>query len=1180
MENININGKDYKVSFIDTEDTIKNIIALREDTFAKYIHFTMFNLTDKDVQIKVLSEQLNEILIEELLATASELASEWNVNLSELAMEWLRLNNAGKINEFDTKLINNLEKINATDFWNFLAIRDRYKHHVTERATEKDRLTKLVKKEANFRQEYAKYKEIDTTKFLQDSVIIEYRMTSNLDPLEAFDSISLNAGIPFVRLKMVDQIYYKLLKTVVPQRNWVEGDATFTFKISRSGEKDDWSTATIQYTNNIAPYNLVMTIESTVGGGKENKGTHEDAIKNTILGVFTGAEIDITERREKGIKGVFAIPDTSISRDVFLDLVTNEPMVSHYLYVDETRELSSRKGVLYLYYSPGDAQQQMLTVFISDRTVSRSDPFYLNKELLLFTPYLNVRVSRAMNLDQINRFKHAFAVILDIYRKKFDSIANAYNNVIPGFKAANTLVQRKRVEKGKRLKALQAQDAELFIYGYPTKCEKKKQPIPIKKNTMKTWEGKGHQTMNYPKGSANYFVCPDSAFKYPGLIENKFANSDNYEYLPCCYPVNQKVGKKNLNVYLKDISKVSRLSTANVVSKKAIKSGKLGFLPRNIYHILSKHIMPDGEFFRRGVPIGKNSFIAAVLLAMDTDYEKVVDKETYVQDFRNNLASIDIAAVAQQMYDVDAEQIVKDILDPNVIFDSSLFVGLLEAYYDCQIVVFTRSDQQPNGEFEIPRYTQGYLFKKLVPEKNTVLVYKHMGIRSDNLEYPHYELIIMRYKKAKKIITWYFNDDVLIRNIYSHFLRSYRLYLIGVGRYIPITIPPESLADAIGQVIDHYGKTRGYVFDNNIFMAVSPLSPASDVISVVSPEIRPSWEEVSAFIKNHKLTIAAQDISNDKTIGVAINFPGIPYSYIPFKPSPKLEGVVEDEHLGFSVPTKEDILYHTVENRKIADYLMQFLLYNFSLWYADQVKKPEYIEKQQDIEDLSLGIKKTKERAILMDLVDKYLTKKVIVISEHDYAIENLPRRLTINNSFFQDDKLIVDSKKTHIHLGNYFRFMINKNKSLVIQYSEQQVYLDNFYTFSADFRQRSGQLVFVGGLSISNWIESQEHGVSNQVHVVPHPHIKEPYFFAHWALNGGKPVIIQNVKYGNYQRALMVAAKYVESGINIGYEAGLIKELAHTTYFFDQGVLKRDGSSPIKIWRYSKDFNAAILVP
>ncbi len=718
----------------------------------------------------------------------------------------------------------------------------------------------------------------------------------------------------------------------------------------------------------------------------------------------------------------------------------------------------------------------------------------------------------------------------------------------------------------------------MFIHGYPTSCERKRQPIPIKEKDQNKWEKKG-QLLNYPKGSTNFFVCSvENEYKFPGLMKNKLNNAEIYPYLPCCYPKNQKVGSKLWNMYLKDLTKTSQSKTTNIVTKKAVGQGKLGQLPRNVHYILNKSVKKGEEYLRQGVAFSNNSFIEAVLLALDPDYEKLLDAEKpeFIQDFRNNLAAQEFGSVIQELYDTEAEKITKDILDPDIIFDSKIFTGLLEAYYKCQIVVFERSDQQPNGDFEIPRYTQGYLYKKLDPAINTVLVYKHMGIRSDSLENPHYELVVRKYKK---ITTWHFVSDPVIQNVYGFFLRSYKLHLIGVGRYAAIVIPPESLADAEGQVVDRYGKTRGYVFEDDVFMATSPIAPANNIPISEVPTDRPGWKSVLEFVKDHGLKITFQDISDDTAIGVTIDFPGIPYAYIPFEPTKKLKGIPEDKHLGFSVPTKEDILKNTLNNRKIADYLMQLMLYNFSLWYADKTETLEFIEAEQEIAQLPMANQQIREKAMLLDMVEQYLKTELVYLPDHDYDVNNLPRRLTINNNFFQDEQLVVDSEKTFDRLSYYLRFMITKNKALVLRYSER-VYLDNYYTYANDFQERKGQLIFVGGLSVSNWIETQEHGVSNQVHVIPHAYLDEPFFFSHWALNGGKPVIFQNVKYGNLGRALAVSAKYVKDGINIGHDSAPIKEINHTVYFIEDGVLRKDGTSPVKLWRFDDDFYAALLVP
>lgn len=1173
MESVKINGKTYQISFIDTEDTVKNMVANTEQLPTNYIKFTTYEPHNKKIKVELLSQILKAVPQESLVDEVPELAKTWNVSKADISLEWIAQNRNGKIPVHDIQLQEDLKEIDEVSFWSLGAIETAYKFYEGQKKATLDEIATLVKQESEYRKEYAKYSPVETTKFLQDSVIIEYQIEIDLDPLEAFDNISLTADIPYVRLKTADQVYYKILRTLTPQKDWLDSESTLTFKIKRQNE---WGTATINYTSTVEPYTAVMTIESTVSPKKGKQKTAEEEIKNAILGLFSGADIKIKTRKEKGIKGVFAAPELAISKDVFLDLITNEEMISHYLYVDETREVSSQKTVLYLYYSPGESESQILTVFLSEKIATRSDTFYANKELLLFTPYLNVRVARAENLNQVVRFQKAFAVILDIYKKKFSSIVKTYNSLIPGFKSANESVSRRASHTDKRLKVLQAQDAELFVHGYPTSCERKRQPIPIKAKERKEWEKKG-QVMNYPTGSKNYFVCTgENEYKFPGLMKNKLSNAEEYPYLPCCYPKNQQTGNKLWNMYLKGTTKTQQAKTSNIVTKKAVGREKLGLLPRNIYYILDQSRPKGVDFYRQGVAFGNNSFIEAVLLALDPDYEKLSNEEKteYVQNFRIGLAAEELSPVISELYDTDQNKILQDILNPDVYFDSKLFVGLLEEYYQCQIVVFERTDQEPNADYELPRYTQGYLYKKLDPTVKTILIYKHMGIRSDNLEHPHYELIV---KKYKKITTWYFQDDNLIRNVYSYFLRSYRLFLIGIGRYTAITIPPESLADAEGQIVDRYGKSRGYIF-GKVFIVTSPIA-VSDLPIMDLPEERPSFKEVQAFLKKRKLTILEQDIVDEEMIGVRVDFPNIPYVYIPFKATQKLEGYPEIEQLGFIIPTEEDVLKQTVDNRKIADFLMQLMLYKFSLWYPDQ---PESQALQEELPTLSLPHQQLREKVVLMDLVEEFLKNEIIIVPDHDYNLKNLSRKLTINNSFFADDLLVVDSAETLKKLGYYLRFMITKNKTLVLRYSER-THLDNYYTYAEDFQDRKNQLVFIGGLSISNWIETREHGVSNEVHTIAHPETQEPFFFAHWALNGGKPVIFQNVKDGSLNRALAVSVAYLKRGYNIGFNAKPIKEgFEYTEYFIEEGILKRkkNGVSPISVWRFTDNFYGAIIVP
>ena len=320
-------------------------------------------------------------------------------------------------------------------------------------------------------------------------------------------------------------------------------------------------------------------------------------------------------------------------------------------------------------------------------------------------------------------------------------------------------------------------------------------------------------------------------------------------------------------------------------------------------------------------------------------------------------------------------------------------------------------------------------------------------------------------------------------------------------------------------------------------------------------------------------TIPLEFLNENKTIGFVIDIPGIPYVYIPVKPGNPQPGIDKDTHLGFTIPGERDILAESVENKKIADFLMQFLLYRFSLWYEANVDDA----RLEEIEELDIAEQNVRDRDYLLELASKFIDSEVIIKPDHDYNVANVPRYLTINNSFFANDQLIVDSEKTLEKLGYYLNFMINKNKGLVKNYSVKK-YLENYYTYANDFDSRPGQMIFIGDLSISNWIDNQKFGISNQVHTIAHPNNPEPYFFSHWAINGGKPIVFQNVKSGRLGRALAVAKKFQEEKINSGFNTPPIDKIDYTVYYLEKGILKKKGSGDIRLWQFDASFYAAML--
>jgi len=410
---VKINGKNYNWYYSDNEDTIRHMVALNEGTFQQNIKFTQFNLAKNKIVIKLLSTQLTKLSINTLIDTVQNIAKEWNSDTTTIALEWLTINN------YNTSVYaDKLKAINETDFWNKDAV-DNLRNMYEERLDyELKQLEKLTKNEETYRAEYTKFKEVPITKFYTDSIIVEYELEIiNADPFEMFDNAVLKDNIKFMRLSYEGKIFYKF--NVIPDKDWLEGEETLIIKIQGA---EEWETAIINMTDT----------GSFLQFDVANKKQEETLVVN-LLSIFRGIEIKKKNRREKGIKGNFAIPDKTINRDVLLDLITNEPLISHYFYVDETQETSSRKNVLYIYYSPGENEQ--ITMFLSEKITSRSDEYLKQGDLTLYTPYINIRIFKAQSEEKVLLFSKFFSIVLDIY--EHNKILRK-NQINPGYRDYTT----------------------------------------------------------------------------------------------------------------------------------------------------------------------------------------------------------------------------------------------------------------------------------------------------------------------------------------------------------------------------------------------------------------------------------------------------------------------------------------------------------------------------------------------------------------------------------------------------------------------------------------------------------------------------------------------------------------------------------------------------------------------
>lgn len=1188
-ETIDIFGKSYKINIFDTKSTILNRIAYKEKTLPNFIKVNQIDMIDNVYDIELLNRDMADTSFIDLKNNVSSLSKKYDVSKKDILYEYIRINYGDRAsqdtmgqNEVDT-FVMVYRDANKNELGSRYVIFKGLENFLSDYRKKRMRLKQDIDKEIQLKEKFSNYKPVPYTQFVQDSLVKEYQLETDVEPLDLFNQLNLTPPMVFCQLQYEDQSYFKIMEdgNSFINEQWTNTlkNNQMEIKLKYDDETDEYYTISITYKEKKTRtnYSLSMIIEYS-------KNTKSEDIENMLFNNFENTELKIISTKDLGIRGVFGFKEIGLAKDVFLDLLTNNRFVSYYFYTDESRNLSMRKTSIYIYYSPMSAKQNVMTAYLSEKETSRKDPLFEKGQLNLYIPYLNVRISRAKNMKQVIRFQKALSVIIAFYIDQYKSVVDKYSKLIPNFKTNNPDPVLKKTKQERNLKILQETNPQLFIQGYPTKCEKKKQPIPIDKQDLPK-NASAKKYMEYPKNSGQFYYCPYDEHPYPGLLKNKLDNKEQYPYLPCCYPENQLREKKLYNLYYSGKDDISKKTDKNInvnyVKFKAIGYDRRGFLPKNVYYCLGD------KFYRTGSPIDKNSFLHSILIAFDaTGYAKQSDPEKYIQDVRRNIANSPNANYKQSLYNYDRKDFIQLLLDFDKPLDSKYTTELFENYFHCRIFVFERDEKNPNGTIEIPYYSQGYLYKTIEEDTPVLFIYKHMGIRSDYLKYPHYEVIYKELSPRKKQTVFTKNQNTLVIDRFQkYFNHVYQLYIFNEGKYEPTTFPtlfsntPYSITS---QCIDVYGKCRGIVLNTRFAFFFSPIYPIPDIPILQQEEfnVTNTKKETRDLLNEMGLSIVSQNInSSQKANGYNVTpFANTFYLYIPFiedTPDTDIEKVKGD---GYFTNDTNNALVVSKTNKKIANFLMQYAVYSYSKYIADKDVDTITTSNSDNISDTILKMNKTYRR-----FIDEFVEKNIVVVENYQYNLKTIPHRLSLNTNFFQDNKLIVTDKETKEKLKYYLHYLINKNVKFVKEYKEQE-YLKDYYVYNNDFIQRMNQKVFIGLSSFQNWIASKKDLIDKNAIDYFLPEIKEPYFMHNWHIDKDKPVMIQNVINGEKARALNILYNYYKDGINTGYYTDPIKEsVSYSVIYYSVGTLqiRQIGEQPIgTLVQYGPDnFGAVIYI-
>ena len=887
---------------------------------------------------------------------------------------------------------------------------------------------------------------------------------------------------------------------------------------------------------------------------ENNQGMKEKIIER-ISQAFSNLKIG--EVKEMKISGEFDIPlGEGIKDYVFLHMVLNDASFNNYLYADERDKPYPEKKRVTIHFKSLIGQSEDEEGNTSPATVSAMINNKVDNE---GKGYVKVNITQADSKDIANQFRGILTILLGLYLQTKDDIIEFYDQYITSpapqpFKRKIVLKKSGTKEGGVKSNSALLKEAapHIFIAEWARRCQNIYQPIPIQEDQIEEWENRTiinpdtgerekRQVMRFPPPPKDevILVCPSDSKPYPGVRKSLLENSEQYPYIACCYASDQTAPGLDTpyNIYYKGAKAKEDKKTKrrlNIITEKIVPPGGKGEITVTLENILLKYSDKPSKFKRYGVVRDPNSFIHCVLEALNyEDYtsQSVEDKTFLVLQIREKLASdINPSVMKQELYDFNDDEIVNQVLALDLFFDPALYYRAIEEFFNINIYTFTpgkrpKEDRQESfGKIEVPRH-KVFHSRPIRPDRQTVLIYKHRGAEADVLEYPQCELIV-DIPEDRGIPIKVFDEsmtnlvhDILMSTFptttYSYdqetkLLQSYN------NLYSRINFDQLTDRQAIGQIIDDYGKLRGLLF-NDISIYFLPSQPEN--IPATKEVKRVNHQQATRKFGEPNAIVRSQD--GQSVVGLWFphqDFPEYPYViFVPINPTQEYSDLPNGPQAPLESKETQTSARVLLLQRQIK-LITQVIKYLFSL--SQPITADEFMNRYT-----TTNLQPVTDSSTFYDLTR--LPRKLPDAENVQSAIQVLtPMAPTL----FSKGKIVLYSKVFADKIADYLQdlkvFKTNK-------------YIDDYFIYEKDFTPQPRTVILIGEDSFNNWLASLNLSGYKGINVTKTIDIsfkvrKEPYLYLDTST--GIVYMVQNVNDGDLNKALNVGLSWLTQLDNPGY--------------------------------------------
>ena len=901
------------------------------------------------------------------------------------------------------------------------------------------------------------------------------------DEFELFNSSNLSRDVPMMYISG----FYKILKSFVCPKEWLDltskqpNNTLVLFVLNRYNEPEkNFETPS---SNN---YSLIKirvaknTIEIKISSKVEDYNIKRDLKEEQLLTRICYAlniqniinQMDCKIYPEN-IKANFFIPKQIIEKLIYYDVVMNTKIISSFMTVNERYRIYTKKGGVQTIFSL-DAEDTKSSQVFSIQTLITTPPLkkILGPSVSVGDYVVEVKVNKAKDITSIETLQTFLSYLIEIYKEEKQNIVSFYERYTENFKKENELVDnlenKKKIVSEMKEPKLRDYDPDLFVPGYPKKCNKSPKIIDEKEAKRKIQED--IDIMKYPlydEFKVHYYSCENqkgAKHPYPGLIKTDISP----HLLPCCFDVDQ-LKKKSSERYIYE-NQISQEDVPKILKTKKIKIYKtsrvlteegVGNLASDINQLL--RLIDGGNLYiRKNVPLGPRSVILAIATALGIkELDSVQKREEYIDSkIKEMIKIIDKNIGFQNAYSYSPVTLKQFLMQKQKFVDIHIFHTILEEVFKCNILFFVHNQTFPNGTLSSPYFMNNLLLNRHKHDfKNFVVLYETTGTKIENLEYPHYEVVTKFVIKEKKQITTFVKSDIVIKELVNIYKQMY----IPSGNLTQSIISNVSFnSKIVGQQTDYFGKTRIIKFSSGINIVTQPIDSLSYSLiesDLLSFQFSPATlENALEFVKKESIESSFVKISS-YIVGLRcyknFNF------YIPIIPTKQPDELnlqkSEDKNLiSVSFIQPESQIDTFIKFERISRHLLSHVLYIFS----------QYLSKN----NISLSSEN------LIYTIESFFDDKMRIDKNTNESIyENIPRNFLDEKTFIRGGKILVTSEELSKKLLYSILIESKKGYRSIINYKNLK-FVPNYYKNIRDFRTPEESVLFYKKESVIEWIKSQ----------------------------------------------------------------------------------------------------------